>query len=146
MTFHAIIVAGGSGTRTGGRKQWMPLGGKPVLDWSIEAFAEAGARHIVVVVPEDDLDRARARYSTMARVVAGGADRAASVGQGIDVRPHPHINLSTVTFLQAGAILHRDSLGNRQRIEPGAVNLMTAGRGITHSERSPADARQSFSI
>ena len=84
MTFHAIIVAGGSGTRTGGRKQWMPLGGKPVLDWSVEAFAEAGARHIVVVVPEDDLDRARARYSTMARVVAGGADRAASVGQGID--------------------------------------------------------------
>jgi redox-sensitive bicupin YhaK (pirin superfamily) len=64
-----------------------------------------------------------------------------SVGEGIDVRPHPHINLSTVTFLQAGAILHRDSLGNRQRIEPGAVNLMTAGRGITHSERSPPDER-----
>ena len=84
MTFHAIIVAGGSGTRTGGRKQWMPLAGKPVLDWSVEAFAEAGAGHIVVVVPEDDLDRARARYSTMARVVTGGADRAASVGNGID--------------------------------------------------------------
>ncbi len=64
-----------------------------------------------------------------------------SAGQGIDVRPHPHINLSTVTFLMAGAILHRDSLGNRQRIEPGAVNLMTAGRGITHSERSPPDER-----
>ena len=62
-------------------------------------------------------------------------------GRGMDVRPHPHINLSTVTFLQAGAILHRDSLGNRQRIEPGAVNLMTAGRGITHSERSPPDER-----
>lgn len=66
-----------------------------------------------------------------------------SAGQGIDVRPHPHINLSTVTFLMAGAILHRDSLGNRQRIEPGAVNLMTAGRGITHSERSPPDERAS---
>jgi hypothetical protein len=52
-----------------------------------------------------------------------------STGQGIDVRPHPHINLSTVTYLYAGAILHRDSLGTRQRIEPGAVNLMTAGRG-----------------
>lgn len=64
-----------------------------------------------------------------------------SAGQGIDVRPHPHINLSTVTYLFAGAILHRDSLGTRQRIEPGAVNLMTAGRGITHSERSPADER-----
>ena len=64
-----------------------------------------------------------------------------SSGEGIDVRPHPHINLSTVTYLFAGAIDHRDSLGTRQRIEPGAVNLMTAGRGITHSERSPADER-----
>ena len=66
-----------------------------------------------------------------------------SAGQGMDVRPHPHINLSTVTFLFAGAILHRDSLGNRQRIEPGAVNLMTAGSGIAHSERSPPDERAS---
>jgi redox-sensitive bicupin YhaK (pirin superfamily) len=64
-----------------------------------------------------------------------------SAGQGIDVRPHPHINLSTVTFLFSGAMMHRDSIGSNQRIEPGAVNLMTAGRGITHSERSPADAR-----
>ena len=64
-------------------------------------------------------------------------------GQGIDVRPHPHINLSTVTYLFDGAIDHRDSLGTRQRIEPGAVNLMTAGRGIIHSERSPGDERAS---
>jgi redox-sensitive bicupin YhaK (pirin superfamily) len=64
-----------------------------------------------------------------------------SPGQGIDVRPHPHINLSTVTYLFSGAIMHRDSIGSRQRIEPGAVNLMTAGRGITHSERSPPDER-----
>lgn len=62
-------------------------------------------------------------------------------GQGIDVRPHPHINLATVTFLFSGAIDHRDSLGTVQRIEPGAVNLMTAGRGIAHSERSPGDER-----
>ena len=62
-------------------------------------------------------------------------------GEGIDVRPHPHINLATVTFLFEGAIDHRDSLGTVQRIEPGAVNLMSAGRGITHSERSPADER-----
>jgi len=62
-------------------------------------------------------------------------------GQGIDVRPHPHINLATVTFLFSGAIDHRDSLGTVQRIEPGAVNLMTAGRGIAHSERSPSDER-----
>ncbi len=64
-----------------------------------------------------------------------------SPGQGIDVRPHPHINLATVTYLFAGAIDHRDSLGTVQRIEPGAVNLMTAGHGIAHSERSPADER-----
>jgi redox-sensitive bicupin YhaK (pirin superfamily) len=62
-------------------------------------------------------------------------------GTGIDVRPHPHINLATVTYLFAGAIEHRDSLGTFARIEPGAVNLMTAGRGIAHSERSPADLR-----
>ena len=62
-------------------------------------------------------------------------------GGGIDVRPHPHINLATVTYLFAGAIDHRDSLGTFARIEPGAVNLMTAGRGITHSERSPAEVR-----
>jgi redox-sensitive bicupin YhaK (pirin superfamily) len=62
-------------------------------------------------------------------------------GEGIDVRPHPHINLATVTYLFEGAIDHRDSLGTFQRIEPGAVNLMTAGHGITHSERSPGDER-----
>jgi redox-sensitive bicupin YhaK (pirin superfamily) len=62
-------------------------------------------------------------------------------GGGIDVRAHPHINLATVTYLFAGAIDHRDSLGTFQTIEPGAVNLMTAGRGITHSERSPPQLR-----
>src|ERR1043165_4416648 len=62
-------------------------------------------------------------------------------GKGIDVRPHPHINLATVTYLFAGAIDHRDSLGTFATIEPGAVNLMTAGRGIAHSERSPAAVR-----
>ena len=60
---------------------------------------------------------------------------------GIDVRPHPHINLATVTYLFNGAFDHRDTLGTYQRIEPGAVNLMTAGHGIAHSERSPADQR-----
>ena len=62
-------------------------------------------------------------------------------GQGIDVRPHPHINLATVTYLFEGAIGHRDSLGTEIVIEPGAVNLMTAGTGIVHSERSPAEVR-----
>jgi len=58
-------------------------------------------------------------------------------GQGMDVRPHPHINLATVTYLFEGAIEHRDSIGSHTVIEPGAINLMTAGSGIVHSERSP---------
>jgi len=62
-------------------------------------------------------------------------------GHGMDVRPHPHINLATVTYLFEGEIEHRDSLGTRQVIRPGAVNLMTAGSGIVHSERSPAEVR-----
>jgi redox-sensitive bicupin YhaK (pirin superfamily) len=57
-------------------------------------------------------------------------------GKGMDVRPHPHIGLATVTYLFEGAALHRDSLGFRQRIVPGDVNWMTAGRGIVHSERT----------
>jgi redox-sensitive bicupin YhaK (pirin superfamily) len=65
------------------------------------------------------------------------------LGEGMDVRPHPHINLATVTYLFEGAIHHRDSVGSSQVIEPGAVNLMTAGRGIVHSERSPDEERQS---
>lgn len=63
-------------------------------------------------------------------------------GLGLDVRPHPHINLATVTYLFEGEILHRDSLGTEQVIRPGAVNWMTAGRGIVHSERSPAAERK----
>jgi len=62
-------------------------------------------------------------------------------GQGMDVRPHPHINLATVTWLFEGAIDHRDSLGTFSTIEPGTVNLMTAGTGIVHSERSPQSER-----
>ncbi|WP_339693242.1 pirin family protein [uncultured Parasphingorhabdus sp.] len=62
-------------------------------------------------------------------------------GDGMGVRPHPHINLATVTYLFEGAIDHRDSLGTFQTIRPGAVNLMTAGRGIVHSERSPLESR-----
>jgi redox-sensitive bicupin YhaK (pirin superfamily) len=61
-------------------------------------------------------------------------------GKGLHVKPHPHIGLSTMTYLFEGEVLHRDSLGTVQRIRPGAVNWMTAGRGIAHSERTPADA------
>jgi redox-sensitive bicupin YhaK (pirin superfamily) len=62
-------------------------------------------------------------------------------GDGLDVAPHPHVGLATVTYLFEGELLHRDSLGSVQVIAPGAVNWMTAGRGIAHSERTPPAAR-----
>ncbi|ESQ82966.1 hypothetical protein AEAC466_15790 [Asticcacaulis sp. AC466] len=83
MTFHAIIVAGGSGSRSGGKKQWMLLGGRPVLDWSIAAFEEAGAAQIIVVVPDEDISQAESAYGDRATVVAGGTDRAQSVRNGL---------------------------------------------------------------
>lgn len=67
------------------------------------------------------------------------------IGKGMDVRPHPHINLATVTYLFEGAIDHRDSIGTFATINPGAVNLMTAGKGIVHSERSPQAERDKVS-
>jgi redox-sensitive bicupin YhaK (pirin superfamily) len=63
-------------------------------------------------------------------------------GQGIDVRPHPHIGLATVTYLYRGEFQHRDSLGSNQIIRPGAVNWMVAGRGVTHSERTSEETRR----
>jgi len=63
-------------------------------------------------------------------------------GDSHDVRPHPHIGLATVTYLIEGAMMHRDNLGSVQRIEPGAINWMTAGRGIVHSERTPPDLKE----
>src|SRR5690349_3454686 len=62
-------------------------------------------------------------------------------GHGMDVRPHPHIGLATLTYLFDGTILHRDSLGTIARIVPGEVNWMIAGRGIAHSERTPPEVR-----
>ncbi|HKQ11661.1 MAG TPA: pirin family protein, partial [Rhizomicrobium sp.] len=62
-------------------------------------------------------------------------------GRGIDVRPHPHIGLATVTYLFDGSQMHRDTLGSVQEIKPGDVNWMTAGRGIAHSERTGDAAR-----
>lgn len=67
-------------------------------------------------------------------------------GAGHDVRPHPHIGLATVTYLFEGAIQHRDNLGYNQTIAPGAINWMTAGRGIVHSERRPDALRQATSV
>lgn len=62
-------------------------------------------------------------------------------GEALDVRPHPHINLGTVTYLFSGEIVHRDSLGSHQSILPGDINLMIAGKGIVHSEREPDNVR-----
>ena len=63
-------------------------------------------------------------------------------GTGVDVRPHPHINLATVTYMFEGQFLHRDSIGSVQVIKPGDINLMVAGKGIVHSERTPPDLRR----
>ena len=65
----------------------------------------------------------------------GPLDMPQGVSRSVDVRPHPHIGLSTVTYLFSGEIVHRDSVGSEQAIRPGEVNWMVAGRGITHSER-----------
>ncbi|TZF89203.1 pirin family protein, partial [Cognatilysobacter lacus] len=65
----------------------------------------------------------------------GPAELPPGIPRSVDVRPHPHIGLSTVTYLLDGEIMHRDSVGSEQPIRPGEVNWMTAGRGITHSER-----------
>ncbi|MDC7681798.1 bifunctional 2-C-methyl-D-erythritol 4-phosphate cytidylyltransferase/2-C-methyl-D-erythritol 2,4-cyclodiphosphate synthase [Asticcacaulis sp. BYS171W] len=85
MTFRAIIVAGGSGQRSGGKKQWMPLGGKPVLRWSAEAFAAAGAEDIVIVVPPEDHAQALRMVEGLSgvHVTFGGGTRAHSVQNGL---------------------------------------------------------------
>ena len=68
--------------------------------------------------------------------------RDSTPGHGVNVRPHPHIGLATVTYLFEGAFMHRDSLGTAQLIRPGDVNWMIAGRGIAHSERTPDEIRE----
>lgn len=85
MSFNAIVVAAGTGSRSGGAKQWRPLGGRPVVRWSVEAFLAAGATEVVVVVPEGNDDRAESALAGLAgwRAVAGGAERAESVRRGL---------------------------------------------------------------
>ncbi|MES2534604.1 MAG: pirin family protein [Pseudomonadota bacterium] len=107
----------------------------------------------VVVVPRthdlgDKFEVRRALPSTQRRMVGPFVfldqmgPHVFSAGRGLDVRPHPHIGLATVTYLFSGEILHRDSLGSVQSIRPGDVNWMTAGRGIVHSERTAPEVRQ----
>src|ERR1700686_2944590 len=116
-----------------------------------DVYACAAIAHVVVprtVDLGDGFSVRRALPSARSRMVGpfiffdhfGPAEFRA--GNGLDVRPHPHIGLATVTYLFDGAIMHRDSLGSIQRIEPGAINWMSAGRGIVHSERTPDDLRQ----
>ena len=107
----------------------------------------------VVVVPRshdlgDRFEVRRALPSTLRRMVGPFVffdqfgPTVFDAGKGLDVRPHPHIGLATVTYLFDGEIMHRDSLGSKQLIRPGDVNWMTAGRGIVHSERTAPETRQ----
>jgi redox-sensitive bicupin YhaK (pirin superfamily) len=116
------------------------------------AGKEDGSLEVLVVPRSSDLGGGfrvlRALPSAQRRMVGpfvfldqmGPADLPA--GGGLDVRPHPHIGLATVTYLFDGEILHRDSLGTVQPIRPGELNWMTAGRGIVHSERTPPELRR----
>ncbi|MCA8931375.1 MAG: pirin family protein, partial [Rhodospirillaceae bacterium] len=123
---------------------------QPCPDAQSNAAAPTGAVDVVILPRAHDVggfDVRRALPSARRRVVGpfifldqmGPTELL--VGQGLDVRPHPHIGLATITYLFDGAITHRDSLGTDIVIRPGEVNWMTAGRGIAHSERSPADQR-----
>jgi redox-sensitive bicupin YhaK (pirin superfamily) len=121
----------------------------PALDRSIPMGNEVDAIEAVIVARARDLggfEVRRALPSVQRQMVGpfiffdqmGPAEFL--TGQGVDVRPHPHIGLATVTYLLKGAMHHRDSLGTDAWITPGEVNLMTAGHGITHSERSDGAA------
>ena len=124
----------------------------PLLDPSIPIGTQVDAIETVIVPRARDLggfEVRRALPSAQRQMVGpfiffdqmGPAEFL--TGQGIDVRPHPHIGLGTVTYLLKGRLHHRDSLGTDAWIEPGAVNWMLAGQGITHSERTDGEARKS---
>ncbi|AKS43244.1 pirin family protein [Wenzhouxiangella marina] len=119
----------------------------------IEACEQAGIRQVIVPRTRDigGFEVARVLPSAQRRTVGPfvffdqmGLGRF-QPGRGLDVRPHPHIGLATVTYLYSGELMHRDSLGTEMVIRPGAVNLMTAGRGIVHSERTPEGSRRTES-
>jgi redox-sensitive bicupin YhaK (pirin superfamily) len=123
----------------------------PLLDTSIPIGDQVDAIETVIIPRARDLggfEVRRALPSAQRQMVGpfiffdqmGPAEFL--TGEGIDVRPHPHIGLGTVTYLMKGRLHHRDSLGTDQWIEPGAVNWMLAGQGITHSERTDGEARK----
>ncbi len=112
--------------------------------------AETGAIDLVITPKEHDIGGLFVRRSLPSRLrrnvgpfvfLDQMGPAVFAPGQGIDVRPHPHIGLATITYLYDGAIDHKDSLGYDLAIRPGEVNWMTAGRGIVHSERTPAKER-----
>jgi redox-sensitive bicupin YhaK (pirin superfamily) len=121
----------------------------------MDSNSTASGIELVIVPPTHDLGGGfqvrRALPSTQQRMVGPFVffdqmgPTVLRAGSGLDVRPHPHIGLATVTYLFDGEIIHRDSLGTTQAIRPGAVNWMIAGRGIVHSERTAADKRSAES-
>jgi redox-sensitive bicupin YhaK (pirin superfamily) len=118
-----------------------PLPGRPETARAIELvvaprLADLGAFEVRRVLPSQQ----RQMVGPFIFLDAFGP-AAFKLGQGLDVRPHPHIGLATLTYLFEGEIMHRDSLGSATPIRPGDVNWMTAGRGIVHSERTPEDKR-----
>src|SRR3954464_3525728 len=138
-----------SGSRVGGRMSWQ-VPEEPFADRDV-----ASAIETVILPRTRDLGdgfQVRRALPSMRRRMVGPfiffdqmGPTVLRPGQGLDVRPHPHIGLATVPYLFEGEIMHRDSLGTVQPIQAGAVNWMTAGRGIAHSERTPADARRTGS-
>ena len=127
---------------------------RPSLDPHDEVNRAADLIEAVIVPPSRDLGgfEIRRALPTSQRQMVGPfiffdhiGPAEFLVGNGIDVRPHPHIGIATVTYLYEGEIVHRDNLGFHQTIRPGEVNWMTAGRGISHSERTPGDLRASGS-
>ena len=160
MIFHAVIVAGGSGSRSGGRKQWMSLGGKPVLDWSVDAFVAAGAKRIIIVVPEDDLETARMVYKDRAVIVSGGSTRAQSVCHGLfglymtgpeedDIvmihdaaRPllkQQHISsLLTILETRRAAILARPIIDSLKRADNGLIVEAPSREGLWRAQTPQA--------
>src|SRR5206468_607346 len=122
--------------RHGARRNLMATIESPVLQTITPVTHDLGDFKVNRVLPA----RARTMVGPFIFVDEFGPARLPA-GRGMDVRPHPHINLATVTYLFEGAIEHRDSIGSHAVIEPGAINLMTAGSGIVHSERSPKELR-----
>lgn len=111
------------------------------LGGAIELVVEARARDLPSLQVRRTLPTAQRRHVGPFVFLDHMGPVAFEPGGGIDIPPHPHIGLATVTYLLDGELLHRDSLGNELRIRPGDVNWMTAGRGIVHSERTPPDRR-----